>query len=107
MGTAAHHICPHCQGTGLLERFSLSDAEIAAAADGLRHAIAAIGGFITLDGRTDDRGAALAIGLKPKTLANWRSEGGRLPWVKRRGRVLYAFADLARFIAESDRQGGK
>lgn len=45
------------------------------------------------DGRLDTENAALYLGLKPKTLAIWRSRGTGPRFIKR-GRIFYYREDL-------------
>jgi hypothetical protein len=49
---------------------------------------------VTPAGLADPQNAAVFLGLKVKTLANWRSEGRGPPWVKIGGRVRYPFDGL-------------
>lgn len=44
--------------------------------------------------------AAELIGLKPKTLANWRSQNKGPKFVKRNGTIFYSLLELNRFMAE-------
>lgn len=50
--------------------------------------------------QVDDKQAAAALGIKPSTLAVWRSTGRyRLPFIKSGRLVRYRLADLAEFLA--------
>jgi hypothetical protein len=44
-----------------------------------------------------DKAAAEYLGVKPKSLANWRSEGRGPAYLKIGGRVLYEIEELKRF----------
>ena len=52
---------------------------------------------ILSDGRMDSSNAALYIGRKKQTLAQWRSEGGGPKYVKC-GRVYYYTADIDEWL---------
>ena len=54
----------------------------------------------------DEKAASTVLGVKPSTLANWRTTGRyRLPFLKMGRLVRYRTSDLAEWIA-SRRQGG-
>jgi len=54
------------------------------------------------DGRLNTHNAALYLGLRPKTLAMWRSDGKGPRFVKR-GRIFYFKEDLDQWINEQGR----
>jgi hypothetical protein len=91
--------CPHCNGTGIMQ--ATPAPAIAALEAALRAACQANGALVTADNRTDEQTAAMLIGLKPKTLSNWRHTQRPIAFVKRSGRVLYAIYDLAAWMAEN------
>lgn len=45
------------------------------------------------------RDAAAYLGLRPQTLARWRCEGGKIPFVRLGRAVAYDVADLDAFAA--------
>ncbi len=49
------------------------------------------------------RTAQMLGGVSVKTLAKWRCAGGGPPFIKMGSRVLYAMADVERYIAELPR----
>lgn len=51
------------------------------------------------DGRLDRENAAAYIGVKEKTLAQWKTQGRGPRSMKVGGRVFYKQADLDQFIA--------
>lgn len=54
------------------------------------------------DGRLDTSNAALYLGLRPKTLAMWRSNGTGPRFIKR-GRIFYYKDDLDFWLNEQGR----
>jgi hypothetical protein len=52
-----------------------------------------------INGHMDPINAALYIGRRPHTLAQWRCEGRGPDYVRVNGRIFYPKADLDRFIA--------
>ena len=52
------------------------------------------------DGRMDRPEAALYLGLSPKTLAMWTSQGKGPRWVRVGGRIFYFLRDLDAFIQQ-------
>ena len=86
--------CPHCGGTGYLA--PVDPCELL---DKLETSCRERGLWVSPDGRVREDDAADLLGMKPKTLSNWRYGDGRLPFVKRSGRPLYALADLAEYLA--------
>jgi hypothetical protein len=58
--------------------------------------------FIFPDGRLDTKNTSLYLGLRPKTLAMWRTEGKGPKFVKR-GRIFYFKEDLDQWINEQGR----
>lgn len=101
MAAAAHHPCSHCDGTGYRQAIAAPEIEVEAIAEGLREACALSGGMLTGDGRTDERTAAALLGLKPKTLSNWRHTHRPLAFVTRNRRVLYDLRGIARWMLEN------
>lgn len=57
----------------------------------------------TPDGRVDRKAAATFLGIAPRTLANWRSQGRGPVIVKLGGRVFYRISDLTAFLSGQDR----
>jgi predicted DNA-binding transcriptional regulator AlpA len=49
--------------------------------------------------KRDTRGCAERIGIKAKTLDNWRSTGGGPPYYKIGGRVVYDDAEVDDWLA--------
>jgi hypothetical protein len=94
---AARHVCPCCHGTGYAPQ-----AEPSELVEQLRDTCRERGTWISPDDRVRESAAAELLGLRPKTLENWRANGARLPFIKRAGRPLYALADLAAHIASSE-----
>jgi predicted DNA-binding transcriptional regulator AlpA len=61
----------------------------------------------SIPSNVDEKAAAAVLGVKPSTLANWRTTGRyRLPFLKMGRLVRYRTSDLAEWIA-SRRQGGE
>ncbi|MEH6789655.1 hypothetical protein [Parasphingorhabdus sp.] len=59
-------------------------------------------GIVVLTGEyVREADAAALIDLAPKTLANWRGGDGRLPYIKRNQRPVYALTDLADYLASA------
>jgi len=54
------------------------------------------------DGRLNTKNAALYLGLRPKTLAMWRSNGTGPSFIKR-GRIFYFKDDLDSWLNEQGR----
>jgi hypothetical protein len=52
---------------------------------------------------TPKRAGDLLGGVKPKTLAKWRCNGGGPPFVRLGSRVFYDAADLEKYVAELPR----
>ncbi len=55
------------------------------------------------DGRVDTANAARYLGVSPKTLAMWRTDGSGPKFVKRIGRVYYYLGDLDGWLNERGR----
>jgi predicted DNA-binding transcriptional regulator AlpA len=49
--------------------------------------------------KRDTRGQAQRIGMKPKTLDNWRSKGGGPPYLKLGSRVIYDDDEVDAWLA--------
>jgi len=47
--------------------------------------------------------AAAYLGIRPQTLARWRCEGGKIPWVRLGRAVVYDLADLDAFADANKR----
>ena len=90
--------CEHCHGTGWA-----ADCDAATHLEKLRSFVRERGFWISADERVREAVAAQLLGLKPKTLENWRGAGARLPHIKRGGRPLYALVDLAGHLAATER----
>jgi hypothetical protein len=97
MTAAARQPCPCCGGTGWAPQ-----VDAGALAGQLRETCRERGTWLSPDDRVREADAAELLGLKPKTLENWRAAGAKLPYIKRAGRPIYALADLARYIADSE-----
>ncbi len=54
------------------------------------------------DNRLDAKNSALYLGLRPKTLAMWRSDGKGPRFIKR-GRIFYFKEDLDKWLNEQGR----
>lgn len=52
------------------------------------------------------RQVADQLGVKPKTLANWRSMGIGPRWFRVGGRVMYRQAEIDRWLAECEASTG-
>lgn len=53
--------------------------------------------------KRDEKATAERMGVKPKTLANWRSSGGGPVFFKVGGRVIYDDADVDTWLASRRR----
>lgn len=91
-------ICPCCKGSG-----HVADAEdaIAARLDELKAYCRDRGAYVSPEGMVREPVAAELMGLAPKTLTNWRSNGKALPYIKRAGRPLYSLGVIAAWLAEN------
>jgi len=90
--------CEHCHGTGLA-----AAPDAATMLEHLQAAVRARKIWISPDERLREADAADLLGLKRKTLENWRGAHAPLPYIKRNGRPLYALLDIAKHIAASER----
>jgi len=57
---------------------------------------------VTPDNRVDTNNAAAFLGIKKKTMANWRSRGEGPPWRKVAGLVFYDWPGLQAFARGHD-----
>lgn len=54
-----------------------------------------------MDKLLDEKAAALALHLQPRTLTRWRWGGKGPPYIKVCGAIRYSVSDLEDFIAEN------
>ena len=61
----------------------------------------AAGYWVSLDHRTDEAGAAKLIGIRPRSLRNWRAQGTGPAFVYA-GRVTYKIAAVLDYLNERE-----
>lgn len=77
---------------------SLQERVVAAAA-----ALRALGEHVTPDLRMKAQATAVLIGIKPKTLRNWRAEQKGPAWTMLGGQPWYRVVDVVRWLDSEDR----